>query len=213
MIQSLLSLCSSWFQATSHDGRFHVDDISTMRTRDLKNFLVQKMHLDSKVISKIIDKAELRNLAQHYAHEINTNADIDSRMLIFYIGIACFTLVFLFCRNKSHILSAINYLSRSSSTFITYELRLYIKFNTILKSIRKFKFVEAMMILITILIDISIIYINISTIFSWVLSRSSSIRKYFLPTLSLSLSPSMLARNSSNGFGQQGNLNKFLYYR
>ena len=205
MFQSIFSSCSSWLLQATNTARFHIDDISTMRTRDLKNFLVQRMHLDSKVISKIIDKTELRNLAIHYANEMNKDADIDSKMLIFYIGIAFFTLGFLSLRNKSHILSVIDYLSRRSSTFITYELRLYIKCNAILKSIRKFKFVEAMMILVTILLDISIIYINFSTILSWVLSRSSPIRRYFLPTLSLSLSPSMLARNGSNGFGQQGN--------
>ena len=60
------------------------------------------------------------------------------------------------------------------------------------------------MIFITILIDLSIIYINLSTILSWILSSSSPIRKYFLPTLSFSLSSSMLTATNMNSLGQQG---------
>ena len=122
MSQSESWLWSPWSwlsNATINQGmRFCVDEISTMRTRDLKNFLIQRVHLDSNVISKIIDKAELRKLALYYANEKNIAADVDSRIFLFYIGIACLTSVFLFIRNKSQILSAVDYVSRRSSAFI-----------------------------------------------------------------------------------------------
>ena len=207
MSQSESWLWSPWSwlsNATINQGkRFRVDEISTMRTRDLKNFLIQRVHLDSNVISKIIDKAELRKLALYYANEKNIAADVDSRIFLFYIGIACLTSVFLFIRNKSQILSAVDYVSRRSSAFINYELRINIKCIAILRNIKKFKFTEAVMIFITILIDLSIIYINLSTILSWILSSSSPIRKYFLPTLSFLLSSSMLTATNMNSLGQQ----------
>ena len=177
---------------------FNETELLTMRTRELRNYLIQRSKLDVSVVKGIIDKAELRSLALFYARKEFEDANGNTTHLIIILIVG-----FLFVSSQygKHILSFFKIFLISIIKFLTSDLRISQKSSYIWYNLKSFQFIEALMITASIVIDFVVVYTNVTIFLSWIVAKNSPIRQYFLPTLSIPLSLDTLSRQGPRNSG------------
>lgn len=192
-----MSLINNWIRIFIPQS-FNETELLSMRTRELRNYLIQRSKLDVSVVKGIIDKAELRSLALFYARKEFEDANGNTTYLIIIVIVG-----FLFVSSQygKHILSFFKIFLISIIKFLTSDLRISQKSSYIWYNLKSFQFIEALMITASIVIDFVVVYTNVTIFLSWIVAKNSPIRQYFLPTLSIPLSLDTLSRQGPRNSG------------
>lgn len=163
---------------------FKYEDLQVLRARDIKKILLS-MGVDTTIVGRTIDKAELISLAMEAFNKVQTvKATHDWYMQVAMV-LLCLALVTLIMVFRASIVNALI----ESCKYVWGELFLIsTKMNLIQKSMKYGLLLATVALAIAIMIDIITPLINISTLLSWCVSSNSAIRRYFPPLLNIPLS-------------------------
>lgn len=170
--------------------------IDDMRARDLRSLLVQKLGVDLNLVNKILDRNELKELVKTILHEkIKQKTNEEYTALAYQVSIVVGILTILYlCRNiiwglmlsLKDILGESTYKSAKKGKLLIYNLK-------------QKKFIAAASLSISLLIELTIMWIQWTVLLSWVLSPDHVLRRYAPPTLSFPVSANTLVRAATNG--------------
>lgn len=150
-------------------------EIESYRSRELKNILIQDYHLKSSIISKIIDRSELKKLLQQIILE---RQDALCYEVISTLGIAFLTAIticiFIYFNRKSF--------KKFMKWFLSLFMNKYILAQKwkLLKMCRKQKGASlgVIMMILSFCLEIGIAWIQMSIFLSWILPSDSIFRNY-----------------------------------
>jgi hypothetical protein len=161
-----------------------VTDIENMRARDLRRFLI-KFGFDEKEVSTILDKSELKKLAQEALwskqHEAET---IAFNKKAFYWTIAALGIVLIFILWEP--LKEILRFFRTSLSSAVYQIKS--KFKLLRVCLENYLFLGALGFALAMIIEIIEPLMQISVIASWILPSGSPFRRFLFPWPNLPLS-------------------------
>eukprot|EP01041_Mallomonas_annulata_P004827 gene4827-9626_t len=168
-------------------------NLANMRVRDLRR-LLSKFGMSQYDTSKILDKSELIKMAISYMEVEKRNEIARNRSHIILLCLSVVVIISLAIYFRKYL----KYWYRSARSFFkssSYQLRIKLK---LIKLLIKHRLPFATLSMITtLMLDILMPAIQVSTLASWIIPSNSSLRKYFIPTLPVVIGPQML---SGNGF-------------
>jgi hypothetical protein len=173
-------------------------DINTMRSSELKNFLIQKMKVDYATVSKIIDRQELKELAIHYQTIALSDLQKEILLLSCVQAVILAGIVFFVLKFMRQILAFLKSLVLEIYLYLKNSLRFPYKMKLIQSNMQKWLLYRAALIIISWFIEVLVLYLNITTFLGWFINGRSFLRKFFLPTLSVPINPTMNFGSSSN---------------
>lgn len=179
--------------------------LDAMRGTQLRNLLVQDLHVPKDIIDKIIDRSELRELARQ---SLSLKYVEDCHDTFFTIILTTAVLAALIALMIIFQKTLKKYFKYASSLFIDGE-----KFRKKLKLAkycsRQFAtYFGFIAILLSIALELVVVWINTSVILSWITPRYWEVRKYMFFGLYLPVSTEMLqqaVRGGRGGSSRQGN--------
>lgn len=181
-----------------------IDSIMSMRSKDLRNILIQIFNQDRAYITKIIDKAELRDLALKLF--INKNSKEEQYALMYRAGAVSLLLLVLLLVliNYQAIRSSLTY-KRIWKTFKKMFYKQRKRFKMIVYSFHEQAYIVCSAFLLAMIGEIYCALIQLTTSLSWIIPSHIYYYRFRLPSLSMPLSTSMLLpaklRDQHQGFG------------
>lgn len=177
----LNALCSQ-FLNTSYD-------ISSMRAQDLRNLLLQKLHVDREVIEKIIDRNELKVLAESLIHV--QSWDVCTEHTTKYVAVVLFALaiILLIAQNFVFLTNCLYYII----SFLVPNRHVLDQKLKLIRFFQKKMHIYGLIVAITsILTEALIVWIQTSALLSWIIPQSSIFRSFLFFGLSLPVGDSLL---------------------
>lgn len=175
------------------------NSVETLRARELKNLLIQKLGVDPALIRKIVDRAELKEMVVSIVYEKfkeKSRAEYIAMSYKVAIVVGVLTLVYF---SRDFILgcfvSIYEMLGESSYKSVK-------KSKLLMYNIKRWNYLAAMALLVSLMLELAVAWIQLSILLSWVISRDSIIRGFMLPTLSFPVSANTIA-NVASGKGLQ----------
>ncbi len=170
--------------------------IDSMRTRQLRSFLV-KLGADRLEIDKLMLREELEGLAHQLVLDENQEKVNNYQIRVaYYVTILLGILVFVFAV-KNLLFGFLQGIIQFFSGEI-YQIRLKLK--TMRMAVKNFRVVAIMGLLLSVLCDGLVNWIQMSILASWILPRHSFLRNYMIQTFSLPMSPAQLLGTGSSAF-------------
>ncbi len=167
--------------------------IDAMRASELRNLLIQDLHVSQETIGKILDRNELKDMARSM---ITIHTMEDCRASLFRVGvitpmIVTFTIILLLtfskqCRkNKTNIMWI--------SSFFLNEDRFWKKLLLARICSKQWATIFGLVAIFTSLVgEVIIVWINISVILGWILPRHSAFRQWLFFGVSFPVNASMM---------------------
>jgi hypothetical protein len=184
-----------------------IDGIMSMRSKDLRNILIQSFHQDRDYILSIIDRNELRDLAIKLF--VIQNSKDQQYAFMYQAGVLAVILLVsvIVILNLNIIRNFISNLTRKrlwkmlKSTFYKQRKR----FKMMVFSFNEQAYMTSLVFLLATILEIYYALIQLTALLSWVIPSHIYYYRYRLPSLSMPLSTSMLlpanTRNEHQGFG------------
>lgn len=180
----ILKYFQTWAEYCTNMQFKDVEDLSTLSVRQLKGML-QKEGAKPDIIAKILDKKELKLLAEAYINQHNCMIVGYCALLVIVVG-----LVIALAIHWRHVfLSVCDYFNSWLYSYIYPSILLL---PSMKYAFRKRLFVGLFCLLICCSLDIYQAYVQISILLTWVLPNYSILRKFLAPTLYFPLSPSLI---------------------
>jgi hypothetical protein len=167
--------------------------LESMRSSELRNLLLQDLQVDRATVDKILDRSELRELAKDL---VGMQAVHQCRLSIFRIGvvipvIAIFSVVLLLTFSKQY---------KRVRPYVRAAVAFFVDGDRFLQKIKLARmcskhcstFVAFLAMVLSLMLDIIIIWINISVGLSWILPHYSSWRQYLFFGFSLPVDADMI---------------------
>ena len=170
--------------------------IDSMRTRQLRSFLV-KLGADRLEIDKLMLREELEGLAHQLVQDEN-----QEKVNNYQIRVAYYVTIFLGVLVLAYVLKNLFFgILEGILQFFSGELyQIRLKLKTMKMAVKNFRVVAIMGLLLSVLCDGLVNWIQISILASWVLPRHSFLRNYLIQTFSLPMSPAQLLGAGSSAF-------------
>lgn len=172
------------------------NDIDSMRARELRNLLVQKLGVDPDLISRIIDRNELKEMVTAIFHDRvqqKAQAEFTHNMLIATAVVGALTVIYL-CRNMIARFVMSIYSMLGENSYKSAKKAKLMMFNA-----RRGKYLGALALGVSLLLEIAIMQMQISTLLSWFVARDHPVRRYMLPMLSFPVSANTLIKAGTGG--------------
>lgn len=163
-------------------------DLAQMRVRDLKT-LLRALGASSAQISVRLDKNDLVDLALDLSQDAEIQKNFEASMSIGkYLAIMICVVTICYY-----------YLPRSLVENMFYKQRIKIKLLASLS--KRFLFLGSLMMCLSIFLECVIPLIQLSTLLSWVIPRSSHFHSYLIPSIPFSVNPtSILGQQNMSDF-------------
>lgn len=178
------------------------DSLNDMRSRELKNFLVQKINIDAKVVNQIFDRNELIQLALSSEKNHNINYLYRNEFSIIFCRLLLFIIFGYITYKCRHVINEI-----LLDPFTSCYYRIVLKVGWMKKCIKKKFIIAFLAFLLSCLIDIYSPLIQLRILCSWITPSNSIIRTLmnrYVQILSLPVNPSLVMTNK--------NLSSFVNY-
>lgn len=168
----------------------------TMRTRDLKRYLL-KLGAESLEIDKLLLREELIALAIQlsFTEQMDRYNEYQIRVA-YYLTIFLGVLVFAFAIKDIFYTFMTGFLSFFGSEIFQVQLKL----KTVGLCIKKGRFLALAGLILSVICDCIINWVQLSILASWVLPNQSFLRKFMINTLSLPMSPHQLLGIGESNF-------------
>ncbi len=170
------------------------DSLNDMRTRELKNFLIQKNNFDYKLVNQIFDRDELIQLAlsseKNYS---NSNYYHSEEFAIIISRILLFILLGYVTYKCRHIINDI-----LLDPFTSCYYRIMLKVGWMRKCIKKYFMLSFLAFFVSCIIEIYGPLIQLRILFSWIVPTDNYVRIFlnqYVKILSLSVNPSLVVKN------------------
>ena len=170
--------------------------IDSMRTRQLRSFLV-KLGADRQETEKLMLREELESLAYQLVLDGDREKFNSYKIRIaYYVTIFIGVLVFSFA-----VKDLFFGLIQGVLQFFAGELyQVRLKLKTMRMAVKNFRVVAIISLLLSVLCDTLVNWIQISILASWILPRNNFLRRYLIQTFSLPMSPAQLLGVGSSAF-------------
>lgn len=190
---------ASTFYASPADAAPSIlQKLDALRGSQLRNLLLQDLHISHDVVDKIIDRSELRELARQ---SLSVKYVEDCHDTFFHIILTTCVLAAL--------VSCIVLFQKSLKRYIKYASSLFIDGERFRKKLKLAKLCSRqfgtyfgfLTILLSIALELVVVWINASVLLSWVTPRYWEIRKFMFFGLNLPVSTGMLQQALKAGKG------------
>jgi hypothetical protein len=165
--------------------------VESMRARDLRNLLMQKLGVDAALVNRILDREELKEMVRAIVFErIQTKAKEEYWAMAFKVSLAAGLITLLYL-SRNFILGFVKsiYEGLGETTYKSAK-----KAKLLMYNIKKRKFIAALALALSLLLELAVVWIQASILLSWVLSRDHILRRFMLPTLSFPISANTLLK-------------------
>ena len=196
-MKSVIADLNPWtcfISAHAHARPKEFDSINDMRTRELKNFLIQKDNFDPKLVNHILDRNELIQLALSSKKKYNNaNYYHDDEFAIIISRILLFILLGYVTYKCRHIINDI-----LLDPFTSCYYRIMLKIAGMRKCIKKCFMLSFFAFFVSCIIDIYDPLIQLRILFSWVVPSDNFVRMFLnhhVKILSLPVNPSLVMTN------------------
>ena len=184
-----------------YDNQHMLDD---MRTSDLRNMLIQKLGVSSSLVSRVIDKKELVQLMKNVLLDrIQKRSNEQFQSHIYRVAtMALIVFIIYLCRGPLKSMGSQMVRSLKSTNYI-----LIRKVKLIIYNMRKHELIGAAFLLISLMLECAMCYIQLCTLLSWFISTDHQLRRYMLPIISCPISSNAIisATNYNNIRSQMSN--------
>jgi hypothetical protein len=165
--------------------------VESMRARDLRNLLMQKLGVDAALVNRILDREELKEMVRAIVYErIQTKSKEVYWAMAIKVSIAMGILTFIYLSRKFIMGFAQSVYEGLGET--TYKSTK--KAKLLMYNIKKRKYIAALALAVSLLLELAVLWIQVSILLSWVLSRDHFLRRFMLPTLSFPVSANTLLK-------------------
>jgi hypothetical protein len=185
------------------------NNVGGMRARELRNLLIQKLGVDPDLISRIIDREELKQMVTAIVYQ---KYQLQSREQFIHMSykvaavIGVVTILYL-CRNIIWGCAVSIYEMVGESSYKSAK-----KFQLLVYNAKRKKYLGTLALAVSLLLELSVAWMQVAVMLSWILSRDHFLRRFMLPTLSFPVSANTLvgaaggkAVNKSSG-GSDGSI-------
>lgn len=167
------------------------NNVDGMRARDLRNLLVQKLGVDPGLISRIIDRDELKKMVNSIVYDqYKQRLHAEFLQMSYKVAAVVGALTLLFvCRNIiwGFFLSVYEMIGESSHKSVK-------KFKLLVYNAKRKKFIGVLALTASLVLELSVAWMQLAVLLSWVLSRDHFLRRFMLPTLSFPVSANTLVQ-------------------
>jgi hypothetical protein len=166
-------------------------DYSSMRARDLKRHLL-RLGVQEAAVNGLLDKADLIALADAFMHQ---QKELEHQVRIVGVVLLIGVILWLY-RIRHHIY---NFIVGCVEWLKSYFYPIQLKIPSLRYAWRKRLLLAGAYLLLSIVIDLYISYVQLSVLSSWILPADSTINRFSARVPSMSVSPaSLLAAQSGN---------------
>lgn len=167
--------------------------IDIMRASELRNLLIQDLHANHEVVSKILDRTELKDLARDM---IGIYAVQECRSSLFRFGvitptIITFSIILLLTFGKQY--KKFKPHLKWISSFFVDENKFWKKVKLARMCSKQFStYFGLLTMFLSLALEMVIVWINVSVVMSWILPRHSELRQWLFFGVSLPVDTSMV---------------------
>lgn len=171
------------------------NEIDLLRSKEIKNILIQKLGVQSSLVKRILDRKELKDMLYNILHE-----RIQERSYQVYINNIYKTILL-------GAIIIIIYLCKDILKICYYHINLFLqesnyilmrKFKLISYNIKKKQYYSALLLFLSCIFEIIIYYIQFGIFLSWILPRDSYFRAFLFPMLSLPVNANTIMSTINN---------------
>jgi len=170
-------------------------DVSKLRAKDLRNLLLQKLNVDRARIEKILDRQELKELAEMLLSKRRDDLCFRTICITSIFGVCIIIVASIALRNYTTIKDIV------AGLFYTIFPNNYIwqrklKLLTVFSARKKRRIVGAISVLVSMILEVVLLWVQISALLSWIIPVGSTLRTFLFFGFSFQVGNAMLTNVS-----------------
>jgi hypothetical protein len=170
------------------------NNVGGMRARELRNLLIQKLGVDPDLISRIIDREELKQMVTaivYQKYQLQSREQFIQMSYKVAAVVGVLTILYL-CRKIIWGCAVSIYEMVGESSYKSAK-----KFKLLVYNAKRKKYLGTLALAVSLILELSVAWMQVAVMLSWVLSRDHFLRRFMLPTLSFPVSANTLVGAAS----------------